>query len=1113
MVDARTIAKTTIPGLTRAISRPRLIQRIAAAGSATVIVINGQAAQGKSTLAAEIAHMPGPACAWMHLDPSDSDPMNLFRLLVHALKTALPDVDVSAFLKNPSIAMGPTVRPERTVELAGALVDQIVTRAPVRIVMDGLDELTGNPYCLMLVERIRAALCPPGSLILVSRETPSLKLESLRIHQELIELTNADLAFSHDEIFRFFMELYALPLGQPQLATIHAITDGWAGGLVLVWEALRHLPEDQQLDFIDNGLPAAMQGERLAYFSEAIFSGLDERLRSVLIRSAIFDTLDAQTMARCMDDVSETDAEDILNTMVRQNGFILPLLGAKPGWRYRFNQLFRDFLLGRFNTTLDRQAQHALYARAADVAWDDGDFEGAIRFFIQAESYEKAAAGIKKIAMGLSAQGRFADLVGWIDRLPAGMIDDDAWLLFYAAMGRRISGGRRTIAAFARALDRFTVNADERGQLLASAYLIEAAVFIGHSTTEVNGWLNAAWTLLETVSGNRYYPFAKTVLWMQVAFGYLAVAGDLQKGLSACRNALLLANTIGDDTLTVNATIIHVFGLTLTGELAQAEKALAASGRLVAAAYPEYRALHNIVRMELALSKGDMDNAQRLLAANQADIDKYGLLFLYPIHVDLSGLLLIQQDRFNELVPTAQHLEDVATLTANPFYGGLAMRLRALAAYRQHDFKRARQWAGRAADVIARNVGESIHLFRCHLIGGLAAYHLGDLADARSVLMAAQTFFSRVSSHLSLVESRLGLALVETALGNARAADQLTASALDLAAAQGYDVFSILSAEDIGVACTPAIQRGPAKRVRLARRLVEHVPDVDATPADSETAEPPTTHRPKAIGGIQPDPVLLDIRTLGAFEVRRSDGEIISDRRWAGVRQKLLLKAIIVNGCREIPKDILMETIWPESDLHTASKRFKVTLHRLRRILEPDRDHRSVSSCIILKDQLVSLDMDRCRVDVNDFLRACDAIRQFKRDGDDNQCLAACRQAVATYGGDFLPEEPYLSRADMKRSALREQFVGVLMDMAVLFQCKNDVEQAIHYSHQAIQADPLAEQAYLQLMRLLRQGGRHSAAIRVYRDLQQRLAAELDTVPDPETTRVYEAIRYTRNRG
>ena len=202
-----------------------------------------------------------------------------------------------------------------------------------------------------------------------------------------------------------------------------------------------------------------------------------------------------------------------------------------------------------------------------------------------------------------------------------------------------------------------------------------------------------------------------------------------------------------------------------------------------------------------------------------------------------------------------------------------------------------------------------------------------------------------------------------------------------------------------------------------------------------------------------------------------------------------------------------MDAIWPDSSTDAALKRFKVTLHRLRKILEPDMDPHAGSAFIALKDSLISLDMQSCRVDVNAFLTACDEIRQLKRDDDDDRLLSACRKAFDIYGGDFLPEEPYVSWAEMKRSALRAQYVGVLMEMVGLFERSNDLVQAAHYCHKAIQVDPLAEQVHQQLMRLLQRQGQRSAALKIYRDLENHLAAELDTVPDPATTQIYEEIR------
>ncbi len=1111
MVDARTLSRATLPGRTRAIARPRLVQLVSSAGACRGILITGQAAQGKSTLAAELVRQPGPPGAWMHLDPSDGDPVNLFRLLVHALKVLRPSLDASAFLKHPAITLGSATGSGRISELAGEFLNEITAHAPVRIVMDGLDRLSGKAESLRLINRILNTISPPSCLILVSRETPPLKLEQLRIRRELVVIDNQDLAFTNDEIFRFYSDLCDLRLVPPQLARIRAITDGWAGGLVLVWEALSRIPEARRIDFIDSGLPVAMQGDRLAYFSEAVFGGLDETTRHFLIRSSIFDTIYPDMAARYLQNQSVEMVTTTLNRMVRQNLFIHPLSDINTGGGYRYNQLFRDFLLDKFHTVLARQEQRELLVRAADLAWDTGNVEGAIHFFMQAGAFGKAVAGIKKIAMGLFAQGRFADLVGWIDILPDELVQDDAWLSFYQAMGRRISGGRKNIQVFSMALDRFKAYGDQRGQLLAQAYLIETAVFIGHPTAVLNHWLEAAWAMLERVSGNRYYPYAKAVLWMQVAFGYLSGASDLPKGLSACRNAMLMARTIGDETLVVNATIIHVFGLTLTGEFNAAEKALAAIHNMVTAAYPEYRALKNIVRMKLSLSKGDLDRAQHLRDANHADIDKFGLLFLYPIHVDLTGMLQIHQRRFEAVNRTVRHLKDVATLAANPFYNGLALRLRALKAYHQGRFEQARMWAERAIEVIAQSLGESIHLYRCRLIMGMATYHLNDLTGARQALESARDFFSRVSSHLSLAETHLGLSLVEKAVGNRDAGNRNLESALALAARQAYEAFPILAARDIVAACTPALQATHGEVARRAQQIMDHMPAQTTGTAPINRADAVSTiQRSGAPAGADGTRPCLDILTLGGFEVRRSDGEAITDAQWAGLRQKLLLKAILVNGCREIPKEILMDALWPDSSHDAALKRFKVTLHRLRRILEPGVHRRAGSSCIFLKDSRVSLDMDRCRVDVNAFLDACDEIRQLKRDDKDDQILSACRRAINIYRGDFLPEERYLSWAEMKRAALKDQYSAVLMEMAGLFERKGDLDEAIRHCGRLIQADPLAEQAHQQLMGLLKRQGRRSAALKVYRTLEKNLAAELDTVPDPATTQIYQQIIKTR---
>ena len=481
--------------------------------------------------------------------------------------------------------------------------------------------------------------------------------------------------------------------------------------------------------------------------------------------------------------------------------------------------------------------------------------------------------------------------------------------------------------------------------------------------------------------------------------------------------------------------------------------------------------------------------------------------------MDLSGQLHIRQHRFDALARSARHLQDVATLAANPFYHGLAMRLRALNAYHRGRFEPAKRWAVKAAEKIAGTLGESVHLSRCRLIMGLAAHRLKDPCGARQALAAADEQFGRASSSLSLVEARLGLSLVERSAGNTAAADKLMEAALALAAAKGYDALPHLSAADIRAACAPMPAAAQPETVRAAGRLLERLPADDTAIAKAPDGEELPTRSPAAEAAADAARPSVDIRTLGGFEVRRGSGEHIADDQWGGNRPKLMLKAIVVNGCREIPKEILMDAIWPDSDTAAALGRFKVTLHRLRNILEPHRDNRGRVSCIALKDNRVSLDSDRCRVDVNDFLAACDAMRQHKQADDDERCLAAGRRAAELYSGDFLPEEPYASWADMKRTALREQYTSVLMEMAALWERKNNLERAVRCCRRAIRTDPMDERAHQRLMTLLLGQGRRNEALKAYRDLERRLAEELDTVPDPETTRIYGNIAARKADG
>ena len=77
-----------------------------------------------------------------------------------------------------------------------------------------------------------------------------------------------------------------------------------------------------------------------------------------------------------------------------------------------------------------------------------------------------------------------------------------------------------------------------------------------------------------------------------------------------------------------------------------------------------------------------------------------------------------------------------------------------------------------------------------------------------------------------------------------------------------------------------------------------------------------------------------------------------------GIRPKLLLKSIVLHGSRDVPKEILIDDLWPEPSGTAGEKNFKINLHRLRKGLEPEYQKDFGDSYVIHKPGLVSLDSE-----------------------------------------------------------------------------------------------------------------------------------------------------------
>ena len=1099
--------KITPPVYAHVLHRRRLHERLDAASQKRVVLVMGQAAQGKSTLVADYLAQQNTPAAWLHLDPLDTDHVNFYLLLVSALTVAFKDIPAEVHLVSHPVTLGPKAGRQRYRERIRRLLAD--STHPFNLVIDGMECLPPDAPALQLIDWILECLPPEATAYLISRSQPSLRLSRFKVRQEMICITNADLAFSQEEIEAFFHHRLAHRMHRKDITDIHRATEGWVGGLVLVAEMLAQATENDTPPRLKAILEQSFQDEALAFFSEEIFAALPEGTRALLTAAALLETIDPCALDGVVD---SSQAETILGDLVRRNLFIQAVYDPVRGTRYRLHQLFRDFLRARFQISTTPERQRRLLSRIADNLDRMGHVEDAIDFFHRAGRHEALISAIKKIGTDLVIRGRTIDLHRYLCLVPASPALHDTWLEFYRILCRRLRKGPGEVDAFTAVNEAFTKEGDIKGTLLASAYRIESAIFAGLQPDKVLAWISEAESLLETLRGRRYFAYAKTVLWMQIGFGAIVSGGHTRRGIAACEQARRMAERIGETTLRSNAAVIGVFGYITAGDFSRASSALAAAEETIdKATYPEYRALRHFLGLELMLIEGRFNEADTLVSQLQEEIDTNDLLFIYPLFMDQLGRFSICRGDLTAAQAHAQHLSDIAAMSSNPLLEALSLRLAGAVRYHQGRNGIATGKLAAAEERFAAHDPDCHHAVMVRAMTEVVGRHNASRSGPAAHLTKALSVFTQPGNAAYAAEIHLALAL-STAHGDDAAMKNHLETGFSLITDAMGPSFLLLSRRDFLDACMLATTVSPSSAtVSVAtaamQRVMASLPSEEASALLGEIGEKHTAAVGTAgLGGQSADSPLLHIRTFGGFSVKRSNGTAIADRDWGGGKPRSLLKAIIVHGVRDVPREMLLEDLWPESPPEAGGKRFKVTLHRLRKVLEPDLPPGRGSRYIHLNDNRVSLDPALCQVDVKRFLDTYKTFSRSRLSADGDAMMRAGHTAVEIYQGEFLPEEPYAPWVDIKRAALRDQYLDMLQVLGDRYRQQGDSESAVACFQAVVHTDPGVETAQRVLMSLYLDLGRRRDAIRTYETYRDYADTFLGIPPEDVTTALYHRI-------
>ena len=1062
-------------------------------------LITGQAAQGKTTFVASYLQRSQDPVLWYHLSEDDCDHTKLFDRLVRGINEQSGIEGEEREMTIPGSILGTEEGLLRHIEGLSAILKTL--SSPLTIVLDDLETVHEISSGFRLIKGLLNDRFENLRFFLLSRNIPPFNIPRLKTGHTFFTLNNEDLAFTLDETRSFFA---GKAIGNTvDVERIHKITDGWAGGLTLVSESLRQFKKLQPL-------PERLSSEVFNFFSREIYRILPDQIREFLIKTSVLHTIDLEIVNHLFEPVS---ALEILTELEKRNLFIQRIDSDTKWPKFKYHNLFRNFLLQDLLKTKGSRAQKKLNQKVGQLFWERKDHEQAMNYFVEADAYSDIVHIIKIKGTDYIINNKMSWLKKWISHLPDETIDNDPWLIFFRTMTRRIRGGKKNIKAFRKAFFLFDQVSDIRGMLLSIGYLIEASVFIRQPSGLILEWIKKGEKLLQNIRGKNRYPWARTLLWQQIGLGYIAGDGNIPKGVSACQNAILLGRQINNADLMFNASITMTFGYVQAGDFVNARQMLSKiKGITREGQNPEYRALKSIVDIDFALKNGRFNTVKELLTRSEADIEKFGLIFLYPGFVEAEALHLVYIRKFDEARQMADHLNDFSILEGNDFYKGISHRIKALSFLQEERFSPAHQEIKKALKELNQAKKGDIHHFLAQLLQGLIFFGNNDFVKARNTLVPVLEYFEQISSDLSSTETCFTLGLISWELHETSVAFDYFTQGLEKAFPEAYRFFPLISESMLIKSLLLMSAHNKIKPFEsYVFSLIDRCdPKQVVRQMDWVLASGRKKEKNKFIEMLRPVYKRLlpciRIETLGRFNIFCRH-QVLDSKVFEGVKPVLLLKSIVLHGSTDIPKEILIDDLWPRATAKAGDKNFKINLHRLRKAIEPDPKKEFGYSYIIQKAGLISLDPELVTLDSDEFITFSARAVENEKKLLFETALEWYEKAVDIYKGDYFAEEPYMEWISRKRDLFKTRFFELLQKKAMLHEEKDQIDNAVKTWNLILSFDPCFEEAYQNLMILYADSGQKKKALDVFFECRSILEKELGIRPEEQTVNIYNRIK------
>jgi len=510
------------------VHRTALFEKLDSGLGRKLILVSAPAGYGKTTLLSDWINQNKITSAWLSIDNGDNDPAVFLSYVISGIQSIHADFGQSALrlLNSPN---SPSVE-----SIASLLInDLLIINKNLLLVLDDFHLIRSAEVLKVLTYFLEHI---PGNIhfVILTRSDPALSLSRLRSQHQLVEIRLSDLSFSANDISVLFNKKLKLALSIDDAYSLETKTEGWIAGLQLA--ALSMQGREDISKFVRD-----LKGDNryiMDYLIEEVLKIQTDEIKEFLLQTSILEQMSAPL---CNTVLNRNDSQLILETLERDNMFVIPLDNER-NW-YRYHHLFADLLKQRLLLQSDLQLER-LHNKASDWYDENSLPELAIYHALETRNFEHAIRILSRTVERMWEIGQHSAILRYGNLLPDEVIKSNhefalyySWILITAG---QVAESEKFLDYAQKAIDSVI-----RGEGLAKKAIPENKFLFGKLATTL-AYMKLFSAPPETII--KYSEIAidnlsgANPLWTGWAWYFIGnaelVRGDVHKGLDAFDCAL-----------------------------------------------------------------------------------------------------------------------------------------------------------------------------------------------------------------------------------------------------------------------------------------------------------------------------------------------------------------------------------------------------------------------------------------------------------------------------------------------------------------------------------------------------------------------------------------------